>query len=182
LMVIHTSWIVASDRVAVSFHVPTLRDLVLKLKCHSPDAASVRRNWLPVVAESVGVASITGSESTELEYFVACSVCTPVAIGVPPQPARNLTGIVLPSLNALRGSEKLPPVPRATSPPIGERNPVKPSGARVTVNEQVLLLLEASTAVHKTGVAPTGKLALPEAGAQVTVGCGSQVSLPVGAG
>src|SRR5947209_5621652 len=100
-MVIHTSWIVASDRVAVSFHVPTLRDLVLKLKCHSPDAASVRRNWLPVVAESVGVASITGSESTELEYFVTCSVCTPVAIGVPPQPARNLIGIVLPSLNAL---------------------------------------------------------------------------------
>ena len=121
---------VPSDSVAVSFHVPILRGFVFKLKCHAPDAASVRRNWLPVVAASVGVASITGSESTELEYFAACNVCKPVAVGLPPQLDVNFTGIVLPELNARRGSAKLPPVPLATSPPIGDRNPVNPSAAR----------------------------------------------------
>src|SRR5258705_3008867 len=108
-MVIQTSWLVPSDSVAVSFQVPTLKGFVFKLKCHSPDAASVRRNRLPVVAASVGVASITGSESTEFEYFAACKVCTPVATGVPLQLVWNFTGIVLPNLNARMGSAKLPP-------------------------------------------------------------------------
>src|SRR5215831_767057 len=141
-----------SDNVAVSFHVPTLKGPVSRLKCHSPVVASVSWNWLPVVAAPVGVASMAGAESTALEYFVACSVCTPVLTGVPPQLAENLIGMVLPSLNARSGAPKLPPVLRATSPPIGERNPVKPSGARVTVNEQELVLPAASTAVHTTVV------------------------------
>src|SRR5262245_57924213 len=115
-----------SDKVAASFHVPTLRGLVFRLKCHSPIAESVSCNWLPVVAASVGVASMAGSESTLFEYFVTCSVCTPVLTGLPPQLAENLMGMVVPNLNARIGSAKLPPVPKATSPPMGDRKPVKP--------------------------------------------------------
>src|ERR1035437_3951681 len=180
-MVIHTSWMVPSDSVAVSFHVPTLRGFVLKLKCHSPDAASVRRNWLPVVAASVGVASITGSESTELENFVACNVCKPVAIGLPPQLDVNFAGIVLPSLNARRGAAKLPPVSLPTSPAIGAKKPVKPSGARVTVNEQVAVFPDASFAVQTTVVVPTLNPD-PLRIEYVTRGAGSMLSLTVGAG
>jgi hypothetical protein len=47
-----------SDSVTLICQTPLLSDFVDRLKCHSPVAASVRRNSLPVVAASVGVASI----------------------------------------------------------------------------------------------------------------------------
>ena len=46
--------------------MPLLSELVDRWKCHCPVAASVNRNSLPVVAASVGVASIAGSEVVEL--------------------------------------------------------------------------------------------------------------------
>ena len=61
---------------AISSHVPSLNpDLVLRLKCQS---VPVNRNSLPVVAASVGVASIGLSESVALLYLIACSVWIPV--------------------------------------------------------------------------------------------------------
>ena len=125
---------------------------------------------------------MAGSESVALEYLVACKVCAPLATEEPPQLAWNFTGIVLLNLNARTGSPKLPPVPFATSPPIGDKNPVKPSAARVTPNEQVFMFPEASTAVQTTVLTPTAKLALPEAGAQVTVVGTPELSLDIGAG
>ncbi len=93
----------------------------------------------------------------------------------------NFTGIVLPKLNARRGSAKLPPVVLATSPPIGGKKPVKPSGARVTVNEQVALFPDASFVVQTTVVVPTLKPD-PLGTEYVTRGAGSMLSLTVGAG
>ncbi|MND07623.1 hypothetical protein D3C83_297190 [compost metagenome] len=60
---------------------------------------------MPVVAASVGVASIGGSESVVLLYLIACSVWMPVSSGAPPviQVAENFTGMVLFSLNARIG-------------------------------------------------------------------------------
>src|SRR5882762_16193 len=117
----------------MSCHVPTLMPVafVSRLKCHS---LPTRRNWLPVVAASVGLASIAGSESVWLPHLIACRVCTLVSKGEPPQEAENFTGIVLFNLNVRNGSAKLPPA--ASAPPIGARNPVNPSGVRVTINEQ----------------------------------------------
>src|SRR5689334_6020659 len=88
----------------------------------------------------------------------------PESTGLPPQAAWNLTGIVLPNLNARTGLAKLPPVESA--PPIGGRKPVKSSAARVTVNEQLALLVAVSVAVQITVVEPTGK-SDPEAGVQL---------------
>ena len=94
--------------------------LVLTLKCHS---LPVQRNWFPIVAASVGVASIAGSDVVELLYLIAYNVLMPVVSCAPKQTALNFTGIVLFSLNALTGSAKLPPVPSSTAPPIGDRKP-----------------------------------------------------------
>jgi hypothetical protein len=74
--------------------------------------------------------------------------------------------MVLPSLKARNGSEKLPPV--ASAPLIGGRKPVKPNEARVIVKVQLALFPAASVAMQVTGDAPTGKR-LPEGGLQVTV-------------
>jgi len=81
-----------------------------------------------VVAASVGVASMAGSESTALLNLAIDNVWMPVVIGDPAQPTAykmNLKGIVLFSLNDLTGSAKLPPLPSSTEPPTGERNPLK---------------------------------------------------------
>src|SRR5688572_7244417 len=86
--------------------------------------------------------------------------------------------MVLPSLNARKGSSKLPPV--ASAPPIGGRNPSKPNPSRVTVNEQLALLPHSSVAVQVTTVLPIGNTE-PEAGTAVTVAL-PQLSLMLGAG
>ena len=52
---------------------------------------------------------------------------------------------------------------------------MKPSDARVTLNEQVEALPDASVAVHVIVVSPTGKLE-PEGGLQFTEGAVSQLS------
>jgi len=52
--------VLPSESVALICHTPLLNDLVDKLKCHAPAAASVRRNSLPVVAASVGVSNPCG--------------------------------------------------------------------------------------------------------------------------
>ena len=49
----------------------------------------------------------------------------------------------------------------------------------VTVNEHVLVLFEASVAVHVTVVVPTGNVA-PDAGTHTTVTGTGQLSAPVG--
>ena len=111
LIEIQTECLLPSCRVAISSQVPAENPehLVLRLKCQS---VLVNRNWFPVVAASVGVASIAGSESVALLYLMACSVWIPVINAAPPfrQVAPNFTGMVLPSLKDLRGSAKLPPV------------------------------------------------------------------------
>src|SRR5678815_5827491 len=91
------------------------------LKCHS---VPVNRNWFPVVAASVGVASIGDSPSVAFDILIAWSVWTPVVSGCPKQIAVNFTGIVLFNLNARIGSLKVPPFPSSTAPPIGDRNPL----------------------------------------------------------
>ena len=105
--------------------------LVSKLKCHSLPA---KRNWFPVVAASVGVASMGESESVWLLHLTARNVWILASTGEPPHEAVNFNGIVLFSLNVRNGSAKLPPV--ASAPPMGERKPAKSNGARVTVKVQ----------------------------------------------
>lgn len=61
------------------------------MKCHS---VPVSRNWFPVVAASVGVASIGASASVALLYLIACNVWMPVVSGTPKQTALNFTGIL----------------------------------------------------------------------------------------
>ena len=100
----------------------------------------------------------------------------PASRGESPQEAENFTGIVLLNLNARNGSAKLPPV--TSAPPIGGRKPANPSGERVTLKEQLEILPLASLAVDVTAVVPTGKPD-PEAGVEVTVAEGSQLSLAV---
>src|SRR5688572_18645594 len=103
-MEIQTVCWLPSTRVALNSQVPAVNPLpfVLRLKCQS---VLVSRNWFPVVAASVGVASIAGSETVELLYLMACSVWIPVISAPPPfsQVAPNFTGIVLPNLNDLTG-------------------------------------------------------------------------------
>ena len=159
----------------MSCHLPLLMPVafVSRLKCHS---LPTRRNWLPVVAAPVGVASIAGSESVWLLHLMACRVWTPVSTGEPPQDAENFTGIVLFNLNVRNGSAKLPPA--ASAPPMGERNPVKLNDARVTVNVQLEAFPLASVAVEAMVVVPIGKPE-PDAGVEVTAGEGLQLSLAV---
>jgi len=60
-------------------------------------------------------------------------------------------------LKVRSGLAKLPPV--ASAPPMGDKKPVNPRAARVTLNEQVLTFPLASVAVPLSVVVPTGKLA-----------------------
>src|SRR5438093_6232622 len=94
---------VPSAKGAVAFQMPFVRPatFVLRLRCHSSPEA---RNWFPVVAASVGVASIAGSDVVEFVHFSSSNVCTPVDRAAPPQLVQNLKGIVLPSLKARAGS------------------------------------------------------------------------------
>ncbi len=55
------------------------------------------------------------------------------------------------------------------------------SALTVTVNVQVLRLVQSSVAVHVMVLAPTGNR-VPEAGLQVMVGDGSRLSVAVGTG
>ena len=104
---------------------------VARLNCHWPSA---KRNRLPVVAVPCAVASIGVPAEVESLYLTACKRCTPVSTAEPPHEAVNFTGIMLPILNVRTGLAKLPPV--VSAPPMGDRNPAKPSGARVTVKVQ----------------------------------------------
>ena len=75
LISIHATCWLPSESVATSFHIPLLKPVfVLRLKCHSPVALSVSRNWFPLVAASVGVASMPLAEVVTLEYLIACNV------------------------------------------------------------------------------------------------------------
>src|SRR5438445_655589 len=114
---------------------------VSRLKCHWP---STRRNWLPVVAASCGVASIGVPAEVESLYLTACKRCTPVSTAEPPHEAVNFTGIVLFILNVRNGVAKLPPV--VSAPPTGDRKPENPNAARVTVKLQLDWLPLASRA------------------------------------
>src|SRR4029434_9270744 len=125
LIEIQTECLLPSCRVAISSQVPAenRESLVLRLKCQS---VLVNRKLFPSVAASVGVASIAVSALLSLPYLTACSVWIPVISAAPPfrQVAPNFTGMVLPRLNVLTGSLKLPPLPVSTDPPIGEYKPL----------------------------------------------------------
>src|SRR5262245_28506312 len=98
----------------------------------------------------------------------------PERTGESPQLAVNLTGTVVPILKVRTGLGKLPPV--ASAPAIGERKPVNCSAARVTLKVQLDALRAASRAAQVTSVVPIGNNE-PEAGVQVTLGAGSQLSV-----
>src|SRR4051812_8510235 len=115
-----------SASVTRTCHTPFERPFVARLKCHWPLAASSRRKLLPVVAPSVGVASIGTAVSVVLDIFCTWIVCTPVETGTPLQPSAIFTGTVLASLNARSGLVAVPPV--ASAPPIGAANPVNAVG------------------------------------------------------
>src|SRR5438105_3773281 len=139
--------------------------LVSRLKCH---CESVSRNSSPVVAASVGVASIGLPDVVWSEYLITCSRWMPERTVDPPQAAVNLTGMVLFSLKVGSGLVRLPPV--ASAPPTGARNPVKAKieALTVTVNEPEAVLPDASCAVQLTVVTPAGNTE-PEGGLQVTL-------------
>ena len=74
--------------------------LVSKLNIHWPLA---RRNWSPVVAASVGEASMAVPAVVWSEYLIACSRWMPERTGEPLHAQVNLTGMVLLNLKICSG-------------------------------------------------------------------------------